>query len=114
MSPASDYPAGTNDALDDYEHRRTTHDCRGARREASGGNPGRTQLGVRISRGKDVSAHEFLYYFNERVVALRTDRWKFVTHAYYTSSLGLFEKFDGLPGFSAPYDLLFDANGQGW
>ena len=68
---------------------------------------------VSAFRGKDVSAHEFLYYFNnERVVALRTDRWKFVTHAYYTSSLGSFEKFDGLPGFSAPYDLLFDANGQ--
>ncbi len=66
-----------------------------------------------VFRGADVSAHEFLYYFNnERVVALRTDRWKFVTHAYYTGSLGAFENFDRLPGFSASYDLLFDTQGQ--
>jgi uncharacterized sulfatase len=66
-----------------------------------------------VFRGADVSAHEFLYYFNnERVVGLRTDRWKFVTHAYYTGSLGAFERFDHLPGFDAPYDLLFDAQGQ--
>ncbi len=65
-----------------------------------------------VFRGTDVSAHEFLYYFNnERVVALRTDRWKFVTHAYYTGSLGAFENFDRLPGFPASYDLLFDTQG---
>lgn len=66
-----------------------------------------------VFRGADVSAHDYLYYFNnERVVGLRTDRWKFVTHAYYTASLGAFEKFDQLPGFSAPYDLLFDTQSQ--
>ena len=65
-----------------------------------------------VFRGADVSAHEYLYYFNnERVVALRTDRWKFVTHAYYTGSLGAFEHFDHLPGFSSSYDLLFDTQG---
>jgi hypothetical protein len=26
-------------------------------------------------------------------------------------SLGAFEKFDRLPGFDSPYDLLFDARG---
>jgi arylsulfatase A len=66
-----------------------------------------------VFRGADVSAHEFLYYFNnERVVGVRTDRWKFVTHAYYTGSLGAFESFDRLPGFTTSYDLLFDAQGQ--
>ena len=66
-----------------------------------------------VFRGGDVSAHEFLYYFNnERLVGLRTDRWKFVTHAYYTGSLGAFENFDRLPGFTTSYDLLFDAQGQ--
>lgn len=65
-----------------------------------------------VFRGADVSAHEYLYYFNnERVVGLRSDRWKFVSHAYYTTSLGAFEKFDQLPGFSASYDLLFEAEG---
>lgn len=63
-----------------------------------------------VLRGADVSAHDYLYFFNnERVVALRTGRWKFVTHAYYTGSLGAFEKFAQLPGFSGPYDLLLDA-----
>jgi uncharacterized sulfatase len=66
-----------------------------------------------VFRGADVSAHEYLYFFNnERIVALRTDRWKLVTHAYYTGSLGAFEHFDRLPGFSSSYDLLFDTRGQ--
>ena len=64
-------------------------------------------------RGADVSAHEFLIYVNnEHVVALRTDRWKFVTHAYYTGSLGASENFDQLRGLSASYDLLVDTQGQ--
>lgn len=66
-----------------------------------------------VFRGADVSAHEYLYYFNnERVVALRNSRWKFVTHAYYTGSLGAFANFDHLPGFASSYDLLFDMLSQ--
>ena len=57
--------------------------------------------------------HDYLYYFNnERVVGVRSPAWKYVTHTYYTGSLGAFEKFDQLPGFEASYDLLFDARGE--
>ena len=56
----------------------------------------------------------FLYYFNnERLVGVRSARWKYVTHAYYTGSLGAFEKFDQLPGFRGRYEMLFDAAGAG-
>lgn len=56
--------------------------------------------------------HEFLYFFNnENIVALRSKDWKFVSHAYYTGSLGAFEKFDQLPGFNGSYDMLLDARG---
>ncbi len=56
--------------------------------------------------------HERLLFFNnENIVAVRDQHWKFVTHAYYTGSLGAFEKFDQLPGFTAPYELLLDARG---
>ena len=65
-----------------------------------------------VFRGVDESAHEFLYYFNnERVVGVRSQDWKYVTHAYYLGSLGAFEKFDRLPGFSTPYEMLLDADG---
>lgn len=65
-----------------------------------------------VFRGADESAHDFLYYFNnERVVGVRSQDWKYVTHAYYLGSLGAFEKFDRLPGFSAPYEMLLDADG---
>ena len=65
-----------------------------------------------VFRGADESAHDFLYYFNnERVVGVRSQNWKYVTHAYYLGSLGAFEKFDRLPGFSAPYEMLLDADG---
>ena len=65
-----------------------------------------------VFRGAAESAHDFLYYFNnERVVGLRSQDWKYVTHAYYLGSLGAFEKFDRLPGFPAPYEMLLDADG---
>ena len=65
-----------------------------------------------VFRGADESAHDFLYYFNnERVVGVRSQDWKYVTHAYYLGSLGAFEKFDRLPGFSTPYEMLLDADG---
>ncbi|MFT4826403.1 MAG: putative sulfatase [Halioglobus sp.] len=56
--------------------------------------------------------HRYLYFFNnEAVVGMRDQQWKYLTHSYYTGSIGAFEKFDQLPGFKAPYDLLFDAQG---
>ena len=65
-------------------------------------------------QGVDTSPHDFLYYFNnEEVVGLRTQRWKFLTHAYYRRSLGAFEKFDQLDGFQSSYDLLFEAGSAG-
>ena len=65
-----------------------------------------------VFRGADESPHDFLYYFNnERVIGVRSQDWKYVTHAYYLGSLGAFEKFDRLPGFSAPYEMLLDADG---
>ena len=65
-----------------------------------------------VFRGAGESAHDFLYYFNnERVVGVRSQGWKYVTHAYYLGSLGAFEKFDRLPGFAAPYEMLLDADG---
>ncbi len=66
-----------------------------------------------LLRGDSDAAHDYLYYFNnERVVGVRSRDWKYVTHAYYTGSLGAFEKFDELPGFESSYELLFDARGQ--
>ena len=53
-------------------------------------------------------AGDLLYFNNETVVGIRRKSWKLVTHAYYTTSLGAFERFDALPGFKAPYPLLFD------
>ena len=65
-----------------------------------------------VFRGADESPHDFLYYFNnERVVGVRSQDWKYVTHAYYLGNLGAFEKFDRLPGFTAPYEMLLDADG---
>ena len=65
-----------------------------------------------VFSGADESAHDFLYYFNnERVIGVRSQDWKYVTHAYYLGSLGAFEKFDQLPGFAAPYEMLLDADG---
>ena len=67
---------------------------------------------VPVFRDPKNSPHEFLYYFNnENVVGIRTREWKYVTHAYYTGSLGAFEKFDQLPGFDSRYDMLLDARG---
>ncbi len=66
-----------------------------------------------LFRGADTTPHEYLYYFvNEEVVGLRSQRWKMLTHAYYTGSLGAFERFDQLPGFAAPYELLLDASAE--
>lgn len=68
---------------------------------------------VPIFAGTDDSRHEYLYYFNnERIVGVRSARWKYVTHAYYTGSLGAFEKFDQLPGFASAYELLLQAHGS--
>ncbi len=66
-----------------------------------------------LFRGAETTPHEYLYYFiNEQVVGLRSQRWKLLTHAYYTGSLGAFERFDQLPGFAAPYELLLDASAE--
>lgn len=66
-----------------------------------------------VFRGGDKSPHDFLYYFNnERVVGVRSQEWKYVTHAYYLANLGAFEKFDQLPGFSSAYEMLLDADGM--
>ncbi len=66
-----------------------------------------------LLQGEESSGHDFLFYFNnERVVGVRSQDWKYVTHSYYTGSLGAFEKFDQLPGFESSYDLLFDTRGQ--
>ena len=65
-----------------------------------------------VFRDPEISPHDFLYFFNnENIVGLRSQDWKYVTHAYYTGSLGAFEKFDQLPGFESPYEMLLDANG---
>ena len=65
-----------------------------------------------LFEGAEESPHDFLYYFNnERVVGVRSQDWKYVTHAYYLLNLGAFEKFDRLPGFSGPYEMLLDADG---
>ncbi|MFK8050569.1 MAG: sulfatase [Halioglobus sp.] len=64
-----------------------------------------------ILRGEK-PAHRYLYFFNnEAIVGIRDQEWKYLTHSYYTGSIGAFEKFDQLPGFEAPYDLLFSARG---
>ncbi|MEZ5500998.1 MAG: sulfatase [Steroidobacteraceae bacterium] len=56
--------------------------------------------------------HEFLYFFtNEELAGIRAGRWKLLTHAFYRQSLGALENFDLLPGFAAPYALLFDISG---
>ncbi len=61
-------------------------------------------------KGDNKSPHQYLYYFNnEDVIGVRSQRWKFLTHAYYRRSLGAFEKFDQLDGFHSSYDLLFEA-----
>ena len=62
--------------------------------------------------GDTAMQHRFIYYFNnEAVVGLRDRSWKYLTHTYYTGSIGAFEKFDQLPGFESSYDMLFDARG---
>jgi uncharacterized sulfatase len=62
--------------------------------------------------GDDVLPERYVYYFNnEAVVGLRDQNWKYLTHTYYTGSIGAFEKFDQLPGFESSYDMLFDAHG---
>lgn len=67
-----------------------------------------------VLRGEERVAHDYLYYFNnEDVVGVRTQRWKYLTHAYYRRSLGAFEKFDQLDGFKTSYDLLFEAGPAG-
>ncbi|MCB2096849.1 MAG: sulfatase-like hydrolase/transferase [Parvularculaceae bacterium] len=73
---------------------------------------GRSLLG--ILRGLAQSAHRHLFYFNnEDIVGVRDRRWKYLTHSYYRRSLGAFEKFDQLDGFTSSYDLLFDAKDAG-
>ncbi len=65
-----------------------------------------------VFQNTSAAVHEYIYYFNnENIVGVRSPDWKLVTHAYYTGSLGAFEKFDQLPGFDTDYPLLFDANG---
>ncbi len=67
-----------------------------------------------LLRGARRSPHTYLYLFdNENIVAVRSQRWKYLTHAYYRRSLGAFEKFDSLDGFASGYDLLFDARSSG-
>ncbi|MBN7795282.1 hypothetical protein JYP50_01680 [Parahaliea mediterranea] len=73
---------------------------------------GRSLLPVFRDPGEQI--HDYLYYFdNERVVGVRSPRWKLVSHGYYRRHLGAFEAFDQLPGFQGSYDLLFDMQGEG-
>jgi uncharacterized sulfatase len=68
---------------------------------------------IPVFSNNEATIHDYLLYFNnERVVGARSQDWKYVTHAYYTGSLGAFEKFDELPGFVSSYDLLFDVQGM--
>ncbi len=56
----------------------------------------------------------YLFYFNnEQVVGIRDQDWKYLTHSYYRRSIGAFEKFDQLDGFTSAYELLFRASGIG-
>ena len=68
--------------------------------------------GVDLSPVFTDPAHVFnrhlLYFDNEDIVGLRTQRWKLLTHTYYRRSLGAFEKFDQLPGFDSSYPMLLD------
>lgn len=71
---------------------------------------GRSLLAV--MNGENKSAHEVLYYFNnEQIIGIRNQNWKLLTHVYYRRSLGAFEKFDQLDGFTGSYDMLFDMSG---
>ncbi|MCV6620243.1 MAG: sulfatase [Cellvibrionaceae bacterium] len=61
-----------------------------------------------ILNGEDAQ-REYLYLFNnEDVIAVRSQRWKYLIQTYYRTSIGDFSKFGQLPGFKSPYDLLFD------
>jgi arylsulfatase A len=65
-------------------------------------------------RGREASPHAYLYYFNnEEVIGVRTQEWKYLTHVYYRRSLGAFEKFGQLDGFSSSYDMLYRAGPAG-
>ena len=65
-----------------------------------------------LFEGRPKQPDRYLYFFNnEAVVGLRNQDWKYLTHAYYTGSIGAFEKFDQMAGFESSYDLLFDAKG---
>ncbi|NNM01766.1 MAG: sulfatase, partial [Gammaproteobacteria bacterium] len=67
---------------------------------------------VPLFASPDAAVHEHLLYFNnESVIGVRSQAWKYVTHAYYTGSLGAFEKFDQLPQFDGAYEMLLDARG---
>lgn len=67
-----------------------------------------------VFRGADESPHDSLYYFdNERVVGLRSQNWKYVTHVYYLGSLGAFERFNSsLPRYDVLTALALSPNGM--
>lgn len=66
---------------------------------------------VGLFKNKNYKIHDYLYLFNnEEIVAIRSQEWKYLTHAYYRNSLGAFEKFGEIPNFSGQYDLLFSAS----
>lgn len=62
-------------------------------------------------QGEEISDRYIYFFNNEAIVGMRNQSWKYLTHSYYTGSIGAFEKFDQLPGFDASYDLLFNARG---
>jgi len=67
-----------------------------------------------LLRGRDESPHRYLYYFNnEELIGVRTQRWKYLTHAYYRGILGAFEKFGQLDGFHSSYDMLYEVGPPG-
>lgn len=58
------------------------------------------------------SPHDYLYFFtDEELVAVRSGRWKLVTHGYHRRSLAALENVESLNGFDGPYLLLFDMQG---
>src|SRR5699024_7120061 len=62
-----------------------------------------------VLQGGEQSPHEYLYFFtNEKITAVRSQRWKFVIRSFYRGGLARFEgQRRGEPHYYHP-GLLFD------